>query len=86
MKIMTREELAAFGAEVDAIEVDLKKSLGQSDRRYIQRLITVQRALAVAGRVGIFASLPLLPTGLPFFAAWGLGAATLGVAKILENM
>ncbi len=86
MKNMTREELAALGAEIDAIEADLKTSLGQSDRKYIQRLITVQRALAVAGRVGIFASLPLLPTGLPFFAVWGLGAATLGVAKILENM
>ncbi|HEX7665525.1 MAG TPA: acyl-CoA desaturase [Polyangiaceae bacterium] len=86
MRTLTREELEAFGREIDAIESDIKSSLGESDRRYIKRLITLQRGLALGGRLGMMASLPLLPTGLPFFLAFGTSAATLGVAKILENM
>ncbi len=83
---LTPEEIESFGREIDAIEVDIRSSLGPEDRRHIQRLIAIQRALAVTGRVGIYASLPLLPTGLPFFVVIGAGTLTLGIAKILENM
>ncbi len=76
----------AFGHEVDQIEADIRATLGEKDRRYIKRMITTQRVLALAGRAAIYASLPLMPTGLPFFAVLGAGAVTLGVAKILENM
>ena len=83
---LTPEAIDAFGKEVDAIEADLRSTLGARDRRYIKRMIATQRALAIAGRATIYASLPLLPTGLPFFAALGAGSLVLGVAKILENM
>ena len=76
----------AFGKEIDRIESDIRATLGARDRRYIKRMITTQRVLAVAGRAMIYASLPLFPTGAPFFVALGAGAITLGVAKILENM
>ena len=79
-------DLEAFGKEVDQIEADIRATLGERDRRYITRVIRVQRALAIAGRVAMYASLPLLPTGLPFFVVLGAGSVTLGVAKILENM
>ncbi len=79
-------DLEAFGKEIDQIEADIRATLGERDRRYIQRMIKTQRVLAFAGRAAIYASLPLLPTGLPFFVALGAGSVTLGVAKILENM
>ena len=83
---LTPEAVESFGREVDAIDADLRSKLGERDRRYIKRMIATQRALAVAGRATIFASLPLLPAGAPFFAVLGAGAFILGVAKILENM
>jgi len=79
-------DLDAFGREIDQIEADIRATLGERDRRYITRLVRVQRALALAGRATMYASLPLLPTGLPFFVAIGTGTAALAVAKILENM
>jgi fatty acid desaturase len=80
------ESVERFGQELDAIQSELKASLGDGDRRYIKRVIAIQRGLALAGRLVIYASLPLLPTGLPFLAVIGAGTLTLGVAKILENM
>ncbi len=84
--VMNPETRDRFGAEIDAVQRDINASLGDRDRRYIKRMIAIQRGLAVAGRLTIYASLPLLPTGLPFLAVIGLGSFTLGIAKILENM
>jgi NADPH-dependent stearoyl-CoA 9-desaturase len=80
------ETVARFGRELDAIESELKASLGANDRRYIKRMIAIQRSLALGGRLAIYASLPLLPTGFPFVAVISAGTLALGVAKILENM
>ena len=80
------ETIERFGQELDAIQDAVKASLGDRDRRYIKRVIATQRRLAIAGRLAIYASLPLLPTGLPFLAVIGAGTLTLGIAKILENM
>jgi fatty acid desaturase len=80
-------EIEEFGRELDAIRDEVMDSRGERDRAYILRLIRVQRALALGGRVVMFASLLLLPAGWgACFAALGLGAFTLGIAKILENM
>jgi fatty acid desaturase len=76
----------AFGCELDAIQREIKASLGAADRRYIRRVITTQRSMALGGRVLIFASLPLLPAPPLFFAVIGAGTAALGLSKILENM
>jgi linoleoyl-CoA desaturase len=84
-KRLTAAEIDEIGRELDAIKDEVKASLGDSDRRYIRRMIRIQRGLAIAGRLGIFASLPLFVTPA-FIPMLGLGAAMLGVAKILENM
>jgi NADPH-dependent stearoyl-CoA 9-desaturase len=87
-------ELEEFGKELDAIYGQVKASLGESDQRYIRRLIRTQRTLALASRIGIMASLLFLPTAwhVPF-PSWpaflgviGLATLGLGIAKILENM
>ena len=75
-----------FGREIDAIQREIKTSLGDSDRRYIKRMIAVQRGLAVGGRLAIFASLPLMPVFPLFLGVIGAGTAALGISKILENM
>lgn len=86
MHSLTARQIEKFGREIDAIQNEIKASLGEKDRAYILRMIRWQRGLALAGRIGIYASLPLLATGLPGFLVLGAGTATLGVAKILENM
>jgi len=75
-----------FGRELDAIQREVKASLDERDRRYIKRVIKIQRILAVSGRVLIFASLPLMPAFPLFLGVIGAGTAALGLSKILENM
>ncbi|MEO6776137.1 MAG: acyl-CoA desaturase [Kofleriaceae bacterium] len=76
----------AFGRELDELQRTTRASLGAADRRYIQRVIRTQRAMALGGRALIFASLPLLPLPPLFFGVIGAGTAALGLSKILENM
>ena len=75
---LSPEEVEELGRELDAIRADIEESRGDDDAAYINRMITIQRRLAVAGRVTLFASRNR--------QAWIAGAAMLGVAKILENM
>lgn len=75
-----------FGRELDLIQREVKASLGDRDRRYIRRLITVQRSLGFGGRVLIYASLPLMPVFPLFLGVIGTGTLALALAKILENM
>ena len=90
---LTPDTLASFGREIDAIRDEVMASRGSSDARYIKNLIRTQRILAVAGRAAIFTCLIFLPdayVGIPSWPAfWVLiacGTASLGIAKILENM
>jgi fatty acid desaturase len=75
---LTDEEVEAIGAELDQIRREIEESRGQADRDYVTRVITLQRRLAAAGRITLFASF--------FPPAWLLGTLMLGSAKILENM
>jgi fatty acid desaturase len=75
---LTDEEVEAIGRELDAIRAEIEADRGQADRDYVTRIITLQRRLAAAGRITLFASF--------FPPAWLLGTALLGSAKILENM
>ena len=75
---LTDEEVEALGAELDAIRKEIEESRGQADRDYILRIIAIQRRLAAAGRITLFASF--------FPPAWLLGTLMLGSAKILENI
>jgi fatty acid desaturase len=86
-------EIEEFSRELDAIRDEVFDSRGERDRAYILRLIRVQRALALGGRLAMFASLFLLPAWNHVLAGWGaclavlgLGTLMLGIAKIIENM
>ena len=75
---LTPEQIEALGREFDALHEEVKSDLGERDARYIRSMIALQRRLALIGRVELIASRWRIP--------WVLGASTLGLAKILENM
>src|ERR1700748_1223986 len=75
---LSEADVEALGRELDALRAEIEESRGADDSAYIRRLIRIQRRLAAAGRITLFAS-----TYTPAFFA---GAAMLGLAKILENM
>ncbi|MGA7055269.1 MAG: fatty acid desaturase [Mycobacterium sp.] len=75
---LTAADIESLAVELDAIRLDIEDSLGERDARYIRRTIAAQRALEVAGR--------LMLAGSSKRSAWWAGTATLGVAKIIENM
>jgi NADPH-dependent stearoyl-CoA 9-desaturase len=78
LEYMTYEQLDEFGRELDTVRQRVLDDLGQKDADYIRRVIKVQKASEVLGRIGIF---------MPFFLpAFLLGIAFLGLAKILDNM
>ena len=75
---LTPEDVEALGGELDQLRKDIEESRGAADEAYIRRVISLQRGLAAAGRVTLFASL--------FPPAWLAGTALLSTAKIIENM
>ncbi len=75
---LTEADVAAIGARFDEIEREIREDLGPRDARYIRTLIRVQRGLEVAGRVAL-----MVPRSR---VAWWGGAASLSLAKILENL
>jgi len=83
---LTDAAIDELGRELDLMRDEVMNDLGERDRRYLLRLIRVQRWLALGGRVAILASLALLPYWPAFLAVIGLGTSMLGLAKILENM
>ena len=92
-KHLTPDDIAGFGRAIEAIRNEVMDSRGERDARYIYRLIKVQRSMALAARLVIYASLALLPQWGHALAGWqffwpviALGTLMLGCAKILENM
>jgi fatty acid desaturase len=75
---LTPEQIEAIGRELDELHEQVKGDLGDRDARYIRSMIGFQRRLALIGRLELVASRWRIP--------WLLGASTLGLAKILENM
>ncbi|HEY2317371.1 MAG TPA: acyl-CoA desaturase [Solirubrobacteraceae bacterium] len=75
---LTPEQIEQLGREFDELHEQVKADLGDRDARYIRSMIALQRRLALMGRAELIASRWRVP--------WLLGAGTLGLAKILENM
>jgi NADPH-dependent stearoyl-CoA 9-desaturase len=75
---LSAEDIAAIGAELDAIRERILESRGQRDATYIRRVIAVQRALELGGRAILLLSNRR--------SSWWIGTASLSLAKILENM
>jgi NADPH-dependent stearoyl-CoA 9-desaturase len=75
---LTPEQIEAIGKEFDELHEQVKSDLGDRDARYIRGVIGLQRRLALLGR--------LILIGSRSKPMWAGGTATLGMAKILENM
>jgi fatty acid desaturase len=75
---LSDEQLEELGRKFDELHEHVRSDLGDRDARYIRGVIGLQRRLALLGRVILF--------GSRFRPAWAAGTATLGMAKILENM
>ncbi|HEX8977921.1 MAG TPA: fatty acid desaturase [Solirubrobacteraceae bacterium] len=75
---LTPEQIEAIGKEFEELHEQVKSDLGDRDAKYIRSMIALQRQLALLGRAELVFSRWRLP--------WVMGAATLGMAKILENM
>jgi fatty acid desaturase len=75
---LTREQIEQIGREFDELHEQVKSDLGERDAKYIRSMIALQRRLALIGRMELIAS--------RWRGPWAVGAATLGLAKILENM
>ncbi|HET6651957.1 MAG TPA: acyl-CoA desaturase, partial [Nocardioides sp.] len=52
---LSEEDVNELGRELDAIRAEIEESRGDADAAYINRLIKIQRGLAAAGRVTLFA-------------------------------
>ncbi|NLD85985.1 MAG: acyl-CoA desaturase [Actinomycetales bacterium] len=76
---LSAEDVESLGAELEQIRQDIIGSLGERDADYIRNTIRFQRGLEVGARL-------LLAVGSRNKTAWAIGAGTLGVAKIIENM
>jgi len=75
---LSRDQVAQFQAEVDAIRAGVMTTLGQADVDHIRRMIALCRASEVAGRALLhFGAGPL---------SWVAGTLALAHAKILDNM
>ena len=75
---LTKEQLDAFGEELDAIRQRVLEDRGERDANYIRNVIKVQRGLEVGGRAMLWAGW--------FPPLWLGGTAALSVSKILDNM
>jgi fatty acid desaturase len=74
----TVEEMNAFQRELDAIQEEARRDLGERDARYIHKILRIVRTSEVLGR-----SLLMFGWFPPTFI---LGAFILGISKIIENM
>ncbi len=75
---LSPQDVEDIAAELDKIREEVEEARGERDARYIRRAIQLQRGLAAFGRLALFASSSRI--------AWLAGVATLGSAKIIENM
>ena len=80
---LTDEEIEQLGRELDELRREIEESRGDKDAAYINRLIRIQRGLAVAGRLTLLLGTQSKKTRMPAAVA---GATLLGLHKILENM
>ena len=75
---LTPEDIEMLGIELDAIRQSVIDSRGESDAKYIRKVIKTQRSLELGSRAVLLFSI--------FPPAWLVGTAGLSVAKILDNM
>ncbi|MGO4894315.1 fatty acid desaturase family protein [Flavobacterium sp. W21_SRS_FM6] len=79
MMMPNAQQLDALQVDLDALKQKVQEQVGESDARYIKRVLLVQRLSAISGR--IFMVLGFITPWL-----WLLGVLLLALAKILDNM
>ena len=62
---LSEEDVEQLGRELDAIRTEIEESRGDADAAYINRLIKIQRYLAVAGRITLMLGTQNKKTRLP---------------------
>lgn len=77
-RALTPDEVAAFGAELDALRAEVMASLGEREATYIRNVQAIVRYGEIGGR-GL-----LLVGWLP--PAWLAGTSLLAFSKIVDNM
>lgn len=75
---LTSDELAAFEADIKALEDEVRADLGERDVRYIKNVLLAARTSEALGRA-------LLAFGIDP-VTFLLGSLALGVGKIIDNM
>ncbi len=80
---LTDEEMEQLGRELDALRAEIEESRGDKDAAYINRLIRIQRGLAVAGRLTLLLGTQSKKTRIP--PRWPARRCS-ALHKILENM
>jgi len=81
---LSPQELSDFGAEIEALRARTVADLGERDARYIRRIFAAVRWTEIAGRILLVAGF-FMP-GAWSWVTWLVGAFTLGLSKILDNM
>lgn len=77
--IPSAETLESFRQDLDQIRDETMAKVGQEDADYIRKVVRVQRALEIGGRV-------VMVAGFYHWMWWIVGVVMLSVAKILDNM
>lgn len=75
---LSDDDVARLGAELDAVKDRVLAERGAQDARYIKRLIKVQRATELSGRIALMGS-----RSRP---VWCVGVGLIALGKVLENM
>ncbi|MBT0565675.1 fatty acid desaturase [Williamsia sp. CHRR-6] len=75
---LTDDDVAALGADLDALRRRVETDRGVRDATYLRRTILAQRVLEAAGRLVLWNNRSRLE--------WVMGTALLSTAKIIENM
>src|SRR5439155_1169920 len=77
---LTREEVAAFGAELDELRSRIVADLGENDARYVRRIRDAVRWSELGGRALLFAGI-LLALGFQ----WGVALHDLELERVLRG-
>jgi fatty acid desaturase len=75
---LSEEQIEEIGKEFDELHDEVFEDLGERDAAYIRGMINLHRRLVLIGRAELLFS--------RYRPMWAIGTATLGAAKILENM